>query len=832
MIKKSWNDNWLFYKEGAEEKKEVMLPHDAMIHEKRDAACESGSAGAFFPGGKYVYEKRFSVSKDWSRKTVLLYFEGVYRNAVVFVNGEKAGERPYGYIPFTVDISPFVKAGEENVVTVKVDNSEVPNSRWYSGSGIYRPVSLIVGDAVHIKWQGVRITTLEYKPAKIKIEMQVEKAGGIVGEDGCTDKVRRGDRLDQQNDGIIRGFDQDSISMEELSKVGYKVEYQIKEQGSTGVILSGEFTKEAVEVSIPDAKLWSDFAPNLYECRVILKKDDTTVDEVTESFGIRKVEWSPEGLKVNGRNILLRGGCIHHDSGILGAATYAEAEERRVKLLSEAGFNAIRSSHNPASAAMLEACDKYGVYVMDETWDMWYHLKTKHDYANDFEKWWKQDIRDMVLADYNHPSVILYSIGNEVSEPAHEKGIALAGEMVDLLHELDETRAVTAGMNLMILSRSAGGNDIYGDEGRDDKKKGKMNGMSSTMFNMITMMVGTGMNKAANGKKADRITAPVLDKLDIAGYNYASGRYPLEGKAHPDRVIMGSETFPQDIYKNWEMVKKFPYLIGDFMWTAWDYLGEAGIGAWAYTDDGKGFDKPYPWLLGEAGALDILGNPNGELFLAQAAWGLLENPVICVQPVNHPGKKPAKSVWRGTNSIPSWSWAGCEGNPAVVEVYANADHVVLKLNDKIYGKKKIKQGKAVYKIPYQSGKLEVVSYDSEGHVTGKNKLQSATGNIGISINPEKNSVKEGEIVFVDVTLEGSNHVTDSNSDRKLDVKVEGGELLAFGSANPRTEERYDAGSFTSYYGKTLAAARAGAKGELKITVTDGKMSAEKLIKII
>lgn len=377
-----------------------------------------------------------------------------------------------------------------------------------------------------------------------------------------------------------------------------------------------------VELELPDARLWDAAHPNLYRCRAVLQEEGSVADETQTVFGVRKVEWSSKGLFINGKRTLLRGGCIHHDNGILGAAAHAASDRRKVKKLKEAGFNAVRSAHNPANAALLEACDEYGIYVMDESWDMWYNHKNKYDYASKFMENYRADLKAMVERDYNHPSVIMYSIGNEVSEPAAKKGVVLAEKMTDYLHALDGGRAVTGGMNLMIISRSAKGSGIYKEDGgRNDEKQQKMNGMNSTVFNMITSMVGTGMNKGANSKKADAVTSPVLDALDIAGYNYASGRYPLEGKAHPDRLIVGSETFPQDIVKNWRMVRKYPYLAGDFMWAAWDYLGETGIGAWAYTPDGKGFEKPYPWLLADVGAIDILGNPNGELYLAQAAWG-------------------------------------------------------------------------------------------------------------------------------------------------------------------------------------------------------------------
>lgn len=777
MNAQPFNHNWQFWKQGCTDKQTVTLPHDAMIHEQREPNGAGGSAHGCFPGGVYVYEKSFIAPAEWADRTVSFEFEGVYRNSTVAINGKNAGGRAYGYAPFTVCADGLLNYGGENTMTVTVDNSELPNSRWYTGSGIYRPVNLIVGNRTHIAWQGVQISTISYKPAKIRVDTKA---------------------------------------------TGGEIAVEILDGGKA--VASG--TGTSLELDIPEAKLWSDETPYLYTCHVTLMDNGQVVDEVAERFGIRKVEWSPKGLFINGRETLLRGGCYHHDNGILGAATFDKSEERRARIMKEAGFNALRSAHNPTSRAMLEACDKYGMYLMDETWDMWYSHKSKFDYAADFERDWREDVRAMVERDFNHPSVILYSIGNEVSEPAREKGVKLAKEMVDYIHRLDSNRAVTGGMNLMIISRSAKGSGVYKEDGgRDDSgKQNAMGGMSSTMFNMITSMVGPGMNRGANGKKADAVTSPVLDALDLAGYNYASGRYPLEGKAHPDRVIFGSETFPQDIYKNWQMVKKYPYLVGDFMWAAWDYLGEAGIGAWAYAPDGKAFDKPYPWLLADVGTLDLLGNPNGELFLAQAAWGLRKKPAIAVQPVNHPGVKPAKSVWRGTNALPSWSWQGCEGNKAVVEVYADAAAVELLLNGESLGKKKVKGCKATFKIKYAPGTLTAVAYDAGGRELSRNELKSASGSIRLLAEPEETTVKADDIVYIPVSLVGENGVVERNVDCKLTVTVENGELLAFGSANPRTEERYDSGSFTTYYGRALAIVRAGQMGTVTLSVTDGKQT--------
>ena len=800
MKKISFNENWRC--NGTP----VTLPHDAMIHETRAADAPGGGGHGYFPGGVYTYEKTFTAPADWANKTVSLLFEGVYKNSAVTVNGKEAGGQPYGYTPFTVCLDGLLNYGGENTVTVTADNSKLPNSRWYSGSGIYRPVHLLVGEKAHIAWQGVKITTLSIDPARIRVE---------------TSAV----------DGTTAG----EISVEILDGGSVGAACAATVAGTAGAasgagaacIASG--VGASCELDIPNAKLWSDETPYLYICRVTLKENGKTVDEVTERFGIRSIEWSPKGLFINGRETLLRGGCVHHDNGVLGAATYAESEYRRVRILKENGFNAIRSAHNPASAALVEACDEYGMYLMDETFDMWYNRKNKFDYGCDFNEWWEKDTTAMVERDYNHPSVILYSIGNEVAEPHEQKGVEVGRAQIDLIHKLDATRPVTCGVNLMILGRAAKGQGIYqdGEQKTGGAENNKEGGNASLAFNIMASFVGTGMNKGGNSPKVDAIASPFVDSLDIAGYNYGSGRYPLEEKQHPDRVIFGSETFPQDIWKNWQMVKKYPYLVGDFMWTSWDYLGEAGIGAWSYTG-GMPFNRPYPWLLAGAGVIDILGVPDASCKYAATVWGQLDKPVIGVRPVNHPGVRVSKSVWRGTNAIESWAWQGCEGNKAEIEVYAQAESVQLMLNGRSLGKKKLKECKAMFKTKYTAGTLEAVAYDAAGKETGRSELRSAGGKLGICVAPEKTAVQPGGIVYVPVAIKGENGVVESNADRKLTVTVTGGELLGFGSANPRTEERYDAGSFTTYQGRALAVVRAGESGAVCVTVGDstGTASAE------
>jgi len=763
-----FNDNWLF-----QNKITVTLPHDASFTEKRDPKSPGGSAHAYFPGGYYEYEKTFHVPEEWRDKVIVFQFGGVYKDSAVYINGKMAVGCVYGYSEFTVSTEGLLEYGQDNVIKVTADNTLLPNSRWYAGAGIYRPVTMLIGHKNHIKHRGVKITTLSINPAKIRIE--TTHTGGTVDIE-----ISDGD-----------------------------------------IIAKG--AGDAIELTIETPKLWSHQHPFLYQCRITLTNEGQITDEVTETFGIRHITWSTKGLFINGKETLLQGGCLHSDNGILGACSYLKAEERRVKLLKEAGFNAIRASHNPADEYLLEACDRAGMYVIDETWDTWYSHKSQYDYAAAFEENYLFDIQALVARDYNHPSVIMYSIGNEMSEPATEKGVDLTKTLVEAFHSLDTTRPVTAGVNLFVISRSAKGNPIYKEGGGLNQEAKDMSKMNSTMFNMMTSMVGTGMNKASNSEKVNALTKPCLDALDIAGYNYTSGRYPLEGKVNPNRIIVGSETFPQDIAKNWAMVKKYPYLIGDFMWTAWDYIGEAGIGAWAYTDDGKGFNKPYPWLLADTGAFDILGNPTGEVFLAKTVWGASQNPIIAVQPIRD--TIPAKAVWRGTNAIPSWSWRGCEGKTATIEVYSDAHKIELLLNGKSLGKKRVKEYVATYKVKYAPGRLTAIAYDKTGHETGRGELSSATGDMQIKVNPEEASIPIGEIAFIPIELVGDNGVVESNADMTLTVEATGGELLAFGSANPRTEESYTTGLFTTYYGKAMAVIRATKEDPIQITARSDGLNA-------
>lgn len=749
MRKVNFQEGWTFKKEGDAEFNSVSIPHDAMLEGGRDSTSPSGSAGAYFKGGSYHYRKQFNVEKIPAKMVV--EFEGIYHQAKIKVNEFESETYDYGYLPIAMDIRDYLVMGE-NTIEVFVDNDNQPNSRWYTGSGIYRPVWMYEASDNFIEYQGVKIETISTSPSIIRVQTK---------------------------------------------HVGGDVEVEILDQ-SGKVIAHG--SGDDIQIEIENAKLWSVENPYLYTAHVRLMNNGEVADDSVINFGVRTIHYDASGFYINGIETLLRGGCVHHDNGILGAKSFRESEYRRIKIMKEAGYNAIRISHNPASVSMLEACDELGMYVIDETWDMWFSKKSKYDYATKFMKNYRNDIEVLINRDFNHPSVIMYSIGNEVTEPAHEKGLEILKEMVDLVHALDDSRPVTCGFNLWLLYKSSAGKGVY-DEGSNSKSSKQMN---STVFNMVASKVGTKINNGARSKKADAVISPALDVMDIAGYNYSSGRYPLEGSVNPGRIIVGSETYPQDIYKNWEMVKKYPYLIGDFVWTSWDYLGEVGLGAWAYTDDAATFDKPYPWILADTGTINILGDIGAQADYAATVWGLKDAPSIHVRPVKYGKKKPVKMVWRGTDAMPSWSWKDCEGNRAVVEVYSNAHSITLSLNGKTIGNKKLKECKAIFKTTYDSGVLVATAYDAQGNVMNSSILESAIGQTSIRMESENVSPKIGEIIYVNIDIVGENDIVESNDDHEISVSVEGGTLLGYGSANPRTEENYLEGKFTTYYGRSQA----------------------------
>jgi len=541
-------------------------------------------------------------------------------------------------------------------------------------------------------------------------------------------------------------------------------------------------------------------------------------------FGIRLLEWdAKKGFCVNGERILLRGGCIHHDHGVVGACDFRTAEERRIALLKKCGFNAIRMAHNPATQITLEVCDRLGMYVMNETFDGWYVPKTYHDYARWFEQDWKEDITAMVKSAWNHPSVIMYSTGNEVSETATEKGVKVCKMLTDYIHTLDDTRPVTAGVNVLLNVYTNMGIGVYKDKGDykpeplPQKKGYKEKKTGSAFFNAMAEKLGRLMFFMAAGKKGDRASKGAADGLDIIGLNYAASRYEEDAKNYPDRMMVGSETMAADLPYNWERVKKYPQVIGDFVWSAWDYLGEACIGDWTYYSY-----KGLPLLAGQ-GMIDITGKPLAAMYFMQVVWGFRKEPFIGVRPLNHVGEKPSTGAWQFTNAIDSWTWHGYEGVKAVVEVYAAADSVRLELNGKEISTQKVKKYKTLFKVPYEAGKLEAIALDEQGIEIGRHHLQTGNKEKKLTVKPEKMVLKSDgqDLCYIPIEFTDESGNLHPYVEQPVMVEAEGaGVLQGLGSALCKTDERYDSNTFHSYRGRLLAVLRSGNEtGEIHMKVT-------------
>lgn len=767
--------------------KTVTLPHDAMLAEPRTALSAGGTNTGWYEGYDYEYRRTLTVPENELADTHILEFEGVYHNAEVWLNGQKAAFRPYGYTNFYVDCAPYLHAGE-NELRVIARNADQPNSRWYSGAGIYRPVQLWTAGGAHIALNGVRIRTLSLDPAVVEVRVKTTAPGTV------------------------------RLTVDDLPAV---------QQESDG---------EAVfTLTLDNARLWTPETPNLYTCRVSFADD-----EVTETFGVRKVEWGTDGFLLNGKRYIIQGACIHHDNGLLGAVCDPDAVARKVRLLKENGYNAIRSAHNPCSKALLTECDRQGMLVMDEYIDHWYIHKTEHDYVDYFNDWWHRDLTDMVEKDYNHPCVVLYSTGNEVSETAQKRGIALTKEMTDFLHGLDDSRPVTCGVNIFFNFLSSIGFGVYSDEKakkeaeRAEKAKqrgekaAKKKAVGSQFFNNLAGLLGDEfMKRGATLHGCDVKTRDAFANMDIAGYNYGIYRYKHDLKKYPQRLILGSETFCNDAYKFRELAKQEPRLVGDFVWAGMDYLGEVMVGSWEYADYAETFDGGPGWVSAGSGRIDLTGKPLGEALYTRVALEADNGPYIAVCPVNHTGDRHSPSAWKMTNAMPSWSWTGCEERKANVQVYARAARVELVLNGHTVGSKTLKNDcLARFSIPYESGTLEAVSYDAADHEIGRCKLQSAGGTTRLTLDAEEPTVKPGHLCYVRLRYTDENGITKPLVRGNIQVQVRGGTLVGLGSACPFNKHSYLDSETDTYYGEALAIVRMGDGDAMTIAASDGEYSAE------
>ncbi|TVZ04591.1 glycoside hydrolase family 2 protein [Trebonia kvetii] len=795
MIRESFNGGWEFRPKvssfaelgrGGAPWRLVTLPHDAMIGQQRfapDGGSLEGGASAYFPGGTWEYRKTFFVPEEHRCRRVLVEFEAVYRDAMVYVNGDYAGQRPYGYSLFRVDAGRFLRFGADN--DIRVEARAHRDSRWYTGAGIYRDTWLLTGPLVRVGPGGVRVTTpdTDTERAVVEIATTVENDSIAIRTPRLLTEIR-------DAAGNLVATDACQVS-----------------------VLPGEPAIARQRLYVRTPALWRPDSPALYSARVTLTEDDGEADAETVTFGIRSLRLDPDhGLRINGETVKLRGACVHHDNGVLGAATFARAEERRVQILKDAGFNAIRMAHHPMSTAMLDACDRLGMLVMDEAFDVWTSAKSDFDYHLNFPQWWERDIDAMVAKDVNHPSVIAYSIGNEIPETGTPAGAAWGRRLAEKVRSLDGTRYVTNAVNgmLAVLDDLAALRSQPSDEA----------GINTRMADP-----GDMMNAVSSSDLVTRRTAESFSVLDIAGINYAEARYALDRDLFPNRIIVGSETFPTRIDGNWRLVKQYPNVIGDFTWTGWDYLGEAGIGRPQYaTADGTqpGFAAPYPWLLAGCGDIDITGHRRPASYYRQIVFGLRDQPYLAVRRPEHHGKTWTGTPWAWSDSIASWTWPGSEGAPVTVEVYSDADEVELFLNGRSLGRKPAGDShrfRAEFETVYQPGELFAVAYTG-GTETGRHTVRSATGPVRLRAETDRQVISAGDLAYVALILTDAAGTRYTIADRPVGIEVTGpGVLLGFGSANPSTEERFDATEHRTYDGRALAVLRATGAGKIRLTAT-------------
>ncbi len=821
MKKISLNQNWQFAK-GTITMMELMmgeagnienidLPHDAMIYQERTPATANAHQTGFYPGGEYTYMKKWEIPEAWKGCTVVLEFEGVADTCRIYMNGDLVTEHVNPYTGIFADVSGYLKYGQENELKVEVCSIE-QSSRWYSGAGLYRPVYAWVGKTVHIPAQGVRVTTREADCEAAVVEVEVPIC----------------------NRGMVSETVQVEITLTGPNGTEAAAEH-------IPVTVFGESTQMCCQrLLVEHPALWSDETPNLYSCRITISEDENPIDSVNISTGIRTLRLNAKhGLLVNGKPTKLRGTCIHHDNGIIGAATFPDAEYRRCRQMKEAGFNALRSAHHPMSKAMLDACDKLGMLVMDELSDMWTRTKNPHDYANYFPTHWKQDVWDMVEKNYNHPCVILYSTGNEIPEAGTPKGAEWNRRIHAEMKRLDATRYTTNGINGLMA-----GNDRMGEimcqatgmtpeqleamQQADEQKRGgadEINGMAEVMV----------------GPLADAIaTSPILEEMigefaaanDIAGYNYLTALHEEDHIRHPNRVVLGTETFPADIVHLWDIVKRNPHVLGDFTWTGYDYLGEAGCGIFHYNG-GVNFSAHWPDRLAGIGDIDILGDRKPISYLRQAVFEIGHAPSIGVLRMDKAGIEVGKTPWMWKDNLASWTWPGYEGETASVDVYANADEVELFLNGESLGRKSIGGVYVVtYEVPYHPGKLEAVSY-LNGAEAGRTVLQTAGKAVKLKVEADRNELPaDGEsLTFVKIRLEDAAGNFNRRESAAVTIKVEGcAALQGFGSADPSCEGSYQSHTWNTYDGSVMAVIRAAkCPGEAIVTISAVNFAEEKLV---
>jgi len=723
-------------------------------------ASEGGLSTGFVLGGTGWYRKTFAQEADDLDKIVYIRFDGVYMNADCWINGNHLGNHPYGYTSFYYNITPYLNLpGEMNTIAVQVKNIG-ENSRWYSGSGIYRHVWLDVVNRIHITQWGVHVQTTRLQDQSADLALSVSIRNTTGKETPVTIQTR-------------------VISPREPIDKTYE---------TTATLPAGGIQTVRQSITVNKPRLWSVSDPNIYLADVSILAEGIPVDQYVSSFGIRTLEFSPEsGFRLNGEKILLMGGNIHHDNGPLGAATIDRAEYRRVELMKSFGYNAIRTSHNPPSPQFLDACDLNGMLVMDEAFDMWQEPKNPQDYHLYFDEWWQRDLESMILRDRHHPSVILWSIGNEIRERADSSGLAIAGKMIEVIKGIDRSRPVTQAICRFWDHPGRPWEDTYS----------------------------------------------TFELLDVAGYNYQWQKYDPDHELHPGWIMAGTESVVQEAYDNWDQVKVHEYVIGDFLWTAMDYLGEASIGHAVLNNVTEDFLLDWPWFNAYCGDIDLCGFKKPQSYYRDVVWGISQLEMNVHRPVPE-GLEERVSFWGWPEEWPNWNWKGYEGIPLQISIYSSLDSVQLFLNDKDMGAKKISPSDkyiARYSVPYESGILKAFAW-AGGKVMDSVILKSTGPPASIRLIPDHDEISAdlNDLCFVTVEVldKAGLRVTDAIIPIQLTIQGEG-KLAGVGNGNPKDIKSFQTPAVNTFRGRCLVILKPSKHpGTIQLTANSNGLKSEKI----
>ena len=791
MIKLDFNRNWkrriddMTYEMFADPSSAVSvdLPDDFAIHLHRTPDVPIGSNSGFIPGGQGIYTKEFDVPASYAGKTVILDLDGAYMNAEVLINREQIAHHPYGFTPFQMNISDVLMPGMKNQIQI-ITQCRLPGARWYSGGGLYRQVSLYVGEPCHVEPWDLQVITesVENGSAAVSVKAAITNEHSEEKEVLCK----------------VTLTDPDGTAAAEQTRQ---------------LILKPGRTETAFLLSLSSPQLWDDLTPNLYELRLDVQAEGQEPDTTIKRIGIRKITIDGKtGMLVNGRPVRLRGGCVHHDNTLLGACAFPRAEERKVQKLKEAGFNAVRTAHNPPSDAFLDACDRLGMYVLDESFDCWCQGKFAQDYHLYFADWWERDTTYMVLRDRNHPSVFCWSIGNEITE---SDGTSHADRwtklQVDLIHRLDPSRPVTLG-GMFFPNQPGEEGKKWDDPDTGDKPMGPP---SIKPFRKSDALLTRQMESAKR----------MLETVDILSLNYSMERYAFFREHYPHKALLGTETKSYYAWENDRAVRDNANVIGDFVWTAYDYLGEAGAGR-GVLDPGElkvWLCGDYPWLCSDQGDLDMDGKRRPRSYYRGVLWGLDQGVHLFARHPSKTGKHLYGMGWHWSDAAKNWT-VGPEyiGAMTEVEAYADCDSVAFYVNDQLYAAVPTEKFIARCTLPYQPGELRCEAIRN-GKVQAVDRIETTGTPSGIRLTADRRVIRADgqDLSFVTVEVVDDQGRTVSDSQVELQAEVTGsGTLCGFGSANPCTPEDYGTGRRRAYQGYALLCVRAGTDaGEVRAAVT-------------